>query len=66
MLAYTQRLNSYLSSGVGGGNCTILASCLTNGQCTSDACECMDGFYAVDTKCYGKRWLICVWDLLLI
>ncbi|XP_052771147.1 protocadherin Fat 1-like [Mya arenaria] len=45
--------NSMCKFGVKGGNCTAIAnSCLTNGQCTSDACECVDGFDPDDNKCY--------------
>ncbi|WAR22293.1 CR2-like protein, partial [Mya arenaria] len=45
--------NTVCKFGVGGRNCTVLTnSCLTNGRCTSDACECVDGFDPVDNKCY--------------
>ncbi|XP_052772929.1 uncharacterized protein LOC128211862 [Mya arenaria] len=45
--------NTVCKFGVGGQNCTVIAnSCLTNGRCTSDACECVDGFYPADNKCY--------------
>ncbi|WAR22320.1 FAT4-like protein [Mya arenaria] len=45
--------NSMCKFGAGGNNCTAIAnSCLANGQCSSDACECVDGFDPVDNKCY--------------
>ncbi|XP_052772927.1 uncharacterized protein LOC128211861 isoform X2 [Mya arenaria] len=45
--------NTVCKFGVGGRNCTDIAnSCLTNGRCTSGACECVDGFDSVDNKCY--------------